>query len=170
MPASLNAYGYAGANPALMLDPTGLAFVLEDLGTATDEVSDEVSCLRGCGGGGPGGPGGPSGGGIRPKAPAASTAPSFSTVSRVEAQLQNARLGPLTGRLSTPELQTLVNNPSARRFFDAASGHINILQEVEGVHLRITVARDSFRIISVGPFRERSIRSGIESGRYIEMR
>jgi hypothetical protein len=62
---------------------------------------------------------------------------------RVIEQLKDARLGPLAGRISLDDLQGLANNPSARRVFDARTGNINVIQEIEGRLIRITVPRDN---------------------------
>jgi hypothetical protein len=96
--------------------------------------------------------------------------PQFQLANRVHGQLQDPRLGPLAGRLTPRRLNELLNNPNAQRLMDAESGHINIIQRVDGVLLRITVPRDAFRIISVGPIRARSVANGIASGRYVPLR
>lgn len=70
---------------------------------------------------------------------------------RVFQQLNDERLGSLTGKLNVDDLLRLANNPSAQRFLDTRSNNINIIQEVEGRLLRITLSGDSQRIISVGP-------------------
>lgn len=93
----------------------------------------------------------------------------FDVASRVLDQLNDARLGPLAGKLTPERLNGLLNNPAAQRVFDTTTGHINIIQEVEGTLLRITVPRDAFRIISVGPLRARNIQNSIESGRFVPM-
>jgi hypothetical protein len=95
--------------------------------------------------------------------------PSFETISRALRQLQNPRLGPLEGRLTPERLQQLLQNPSAQRLFDVKTGNINVVQEVEGMFLRITVPRDAFRIISVGPIRATQVTNGLASGRFVAM-
>ncbi len=70
---------------------------------------------------------------------------------------------------SAQRLHELVNNDAARRFFDSRTGNINIIQEVDGVLTRITVAGDKFKIISVGPIRERNIINLIENGGFVPL-
>jgi filamentous hemagglutinin len=89
---------------------------------------------------------------------------------RVAGQLADSRLGKLAGKLTGDRLQQLVNNPAAQRFLDASSGHINVIQEVDGVLLRITTPRDAFRIISVGPIRPNGLANGIASGRFVPLK
>jgi filamentous hemagglutinin len=62
-------------------------------------------------------------------------------------------MGQLAGKLDADDLQKLANNPSATRFMGVRTGNINVIQEVEGELIRITVPRDEMRIISVGPIR-----------------
>jgi len=56
-------------------------------------------------------------------------------------QLNDPRMRQLAGKLDADALQKLANNPSATRFMDARTGHINVIQEVEGKLIRITVPR-----------------------------
>lgn len=74
--------------------------------------------------------------------------------SRVAAQLDDVRLGPLAGRYGVDDLQALMHSPGSRAYFDTASRNINAVQEVDGVLLRITTASDKFRVISVGRLRQ----------------
>jgi hypothetical protein len=67
----------------------------------------------------------------------------FAVAPRVAEQLVNPRLGQLAGRLTPGRLHELLSNPTAQRFLDVKSGHINVIQEVEGVLLRITTPRDA---------------------------
>lgn len=91
----------------------------------------------------------------------------FDLASRVEAQLKDPRLGGLAGKLDIHSLNKLANNPEAQFLYDAGTGHINVIQKVEDKLLRITVPRDTFRIISVGPMQERNLVNSIANGRFI---
>ncbi|BAC88152.1 polymorphic toxin-type HINT domain-containing protein [Gloeobacter violaceus] len=101
--------------------------------------------------------------------------PLFKLNTRVVEQLKDKRLGGLAGQLTEERLNRLINEPGARRFLDAGpinvspfdKPNINVIQEVQGRLLRITVASDKFEIISVGPIRERNIINSIRSGRYV---
>lgn len=88
---------------------------------------------------------------------------------RVMTQLQDPRLGPLAGNLSPERLRELAVNPGAQRMLDSKSGYINVVQEVDGVLLRITRLNDTFRIISVGPIRPNGVVNWIASGRYVPL-
>lgn len=88
---------------------------------------------------------------------------------RVAGQLNDPRLGSLRGRLSSNDLQELAHNPNATYLMDNATGHINVVQQIDGVILRITVPRDAFRIISVGRMRPNQIPNGLESGRFVDI-
>jgi hypothetical protein len=88
---------------------------------------------------------------------------------RVFQQLNDERLGSLTAKLNADALLRLANNPSAQRFLDTRSNNINIIQEVEGRLLRITLSGDSQRIISVGPIRTNLVRNRIASGDFIPL-
>ena len=107
---------------------------------------------------------------VAAKAGAGAARREFEVVPRVAGQLQDSRLGPLAGRLGPDDLQRLVQEPGAKRFFDTRTGNINVVQEVDGVLLRITTPRDAFKIISVGPIRQRQLENGIRSGRFGPMR
>ncbi|MFG6205756.1 hypothetical protein [Pseudomonas retamae] len=76
----------------------------------------------------------------------AGTAKKFSIADRVFGQLNDPRMGQLAGKLDADTLQILANNPSATRFMDARTGHINVIQEVEGKLIRITVPRDEMKL------------------------
>jgi RHS repeat-associated protein len=97
------------------------------------------------------------------------TTQTFETIPRVVGQLGDSRLGPLAGRLTPSRLNELLNNPAAQRLLDTATGNINVIQQVDGVLLRITVPRDALRIISVGPIRANQVTNGISSGRFIPL-
>lgn len=88
---------------------------------------------------------------------------------RVLTQLADARLGSLAGRITPADLQRLANNPAARRVLDARSGNINVIQEVEGRLIRITVPRDAHRIISVGPIRANQVENLLRSGDFVPL-
>jgi hypothetical protein len=94
----------------------------------------------------------------------------FEIADRVYDQLQDSRLGSLAGNLTSDQLVGLVNNPSAQRLYDVYNQSINVVQNVDGVLLRITTASDAFRIYSVGPIRERNILNGINNGRFVPLR
>ena len=91
----------------------------------------------------------------------------FEIAPRVYDQLKDPRLGPLNGKLDANSLKRLANNPKADIYFDKSSNYINVVQEVDGRLLRITVPADTFKIISVGPIQERNIANSIASGRFI---
>jgi hypothetical protein len=93
----------------------------------------------------------------------------FKLAPRVLDQLNDSRLGNLAGLLDEAKLNQLLNSPTAQRFLDANSGHINIIQSVEDKLLRITVTKDEFKIISVGPIRANGITNGIENARFIPL-
>ncbi|QNP55999.1 polymorphic toxin-type HINT domain-containing protein [Tessaracoccus defluvii] len=86
---------------------------------------------------------------------------------RVLTQLDDPRLGALTSKLNPEALQDLAHNPSAQYMMDTASGHINIVQEIDGVLLRLTTASDEFKIISVGRMRPSQLRNGLSWGRFV---
>jgi filamentous hemagglutinin len=88
----------------------------------------------------------------------------------VAGQLQDARLGSLAGGLGPEDLQRLVNAPGATRYLDNKTGNINVVQEVEGRLLRVTMPRDAFKIISVGPIRARGVANGVASGRFTPLK
>jgi len=91
----------------------------------------------------------------------------FDIAPRVETQLNDPRLGNLAGKLDIQSLNKLATNSNAQFLYDTGTGHINIVQNVEGKVLRITVPRDTFKIISVGRLQERNLLNSIENGRFI---
>ena len=95
--------------------------------------------------------------------------PKFDLHPRVLDQLDDVRMGPLQGQLTPDDLQGLINNASALRVVNASSGHISVIQEVDGVLLRITTAADEFKIISVGPIRPNQVANRLADGGYIEI-
>ncbi len=62
------------------------------------------------------------------------------------------------------------NNPNATRVLDNRSGNINVIQEVEGKTLRITVPRDDMKIISVGPIRPNQVQNLLEKGDFTPLK
>ncbi len=90
----------------------------------------------------------------------AGTASRFSIHDRVAGQLNDPRLGNLRGRFGTDDLQALTTSPNATAYLDVRSGHINVIQEIDGVLLRITTAADEFWIISVGRVRPAQLTNG----------
>lgn len=93
----------------------------------------------------------------------------FNIADRVYAQLNDSRLGSLSGKLNATELQKLANNPAAVRVYDARSGHINVIQSVDGKLLRITVPNNEMKIISVGPIRPNQVKNLIEKGSFVPL-
>lgn len=99
----------------------------------------------------------------------AGSAKNFSIADRVFGQLNDPRMGQLAGKLDADALQKLANNPSATRFMDARTGHINVIQEVEGKLIRITVPRDEMKIISVGPIRPNQVKNLLGKGDFVPL-
>lgn len=95
----------------------------------------------------------------------------FNIADRVYAQLNvnDPRLGSLSGKLNAAELQKLANNPAAVRVYDTRSGHINVIQSVDGKLLRITVPNNEMKIISVGPIRPNQVKNLIEKGSFVPL-
>lgn len=100
---------------------------------------------------------------------ASGSAKNFSIADRVFGQLNDPRMGQLAGKLDADALQKLANNPSATRFMDARTGHINVIQEVEGKLIRITVPRDEMKIISVGPIRPNQVKNLLGKGDFVPL-
>ena len=94
-------------------------------------------------------------------------ATTFGIHPRVRSQLDD--LGGLTGRIKPDDLQGLLHNPGAQRFFDLRSGNINVIQELDGRLLRITVPRDAFTIISVGRIQPNAIANRLRTGDFIPL-
>lgn len=95
------------------------------------------------------------------------TSRTFGVADRVAGQLDDVRLGSLRGQLGPDDLQRLVNAPGAQRYYDTATGNINVIQQVDDVLLRITTASDEFKIISVGPIRPNQVTNGVTNGRFV---
>lgn len=84
-------------------------------------------------------------------------------------QLNDSRLGKLAGQLDEARLNRLAESLVTQRFFDANTGNISIIQEVDGQLLRITTTADKFEIISVGPIRARNVTNSVSSGRFVRI-
>lgn len=100
---------------------------------------------------------------------AAKSATEFSIHPRVLGQLESPRLGDLAGKLKPVDLQRLLNERDALRVMDLRPdnfGNINVIQDVEGKLLRITVPNDAFKVISVGPIRQNQVNNLLESGAF----
>ncbi|MCP4305072.1 MAG: hypothetical protein GY788_09400 [bacterium] len=95
--------------------------------------------------------------------------PRFDVHDRVKAQLDDVRMGSLQGQLTVDDLQVLIDNDSALRVVNEATGHISVIQDVDGVLLRITTAVDEFKIISVGPIRPNQVTNRLADGSYVEI-
>ena len=97
---------------------------------------------------------------------------------RVKGQLADSRMGDLAGKISEKRLVELLNNPQAKRYMDmrpnSVTGipnyHINIIQEIEGKFVRITVPNNEFKIISVGPIRANSVTNSIANGKFYPLK
>jgi hypothetical protein len=128
------------------------------VGQQSGETAGGVGCLR------------PSQPGLAPGscvATEAATSRTFGIADRVAGQLDDVRLGSLRGQLGPDDLQRLVNAPGAQRYYDTATGNINVIQQVDDVLLRITTASDEFKIISVGPIRPNQVTNGVTNGRFV---
>jgi filamentous hemagglutinin len=71
--------------------------------------------------------------------------------------------------LTINDLQRLVNNKDALKVLDKRSGHINVIQQVEGNLIRITTTADDMKIISVGPIRQNQIDNLISKGEFVPL-
>jgi hypothetical protein len=60
-----------------------------------------------------------------------------------------------------------VNSPTALHFYDVATGNVNVINYMQNIFLRVTVAGDAFRIISVGPIRFEGLLNGVMNGRFL---
>jgi len=78
-------------------------------------------------------------------------------------------MGTLAGKLTADDLQRLANNPAALRVLDARTGNINVIQDVGGQLVRITVPSDAMKIISVGPIQTRNITNSLERGDFVRL-
>lgn len=96
---------------------------------------------------------------------------------RVADQLKDPRMGRLAGKITPDELAKRANSPNAKRFIDVRpdpstgvpKNHINIVQDIDGKTIRITVPNNEFKIISVGPIQKRNIRSSIDKGYFLPL-
>jgi RHS repeat-associated protein len=114
----------------------------------------------------------PGAGGVL-RGPRAPGQPLFEIHPRVPGQLNDPRLGSLAGKLTPQDVQNLAIRPSALRVYDVRSGYINVIQPLEGMPqgtlLRITVPRDTFRIISVGPIRQNGVINRLATGDFVPL-
>lgn len=94
----------------------------------------------------------------------------FVIADRVYEQLNDPRMGQLAGKLDNQRLQNLANNPNAMRILDTRSGHINIIQEIDGKLFRITVPANEMKIISVGPICSNQVTNLINKGQFIPLK
>jgi RHS repeat-associated protein len=117
---------------------------------------------------------GPSGNTVTPSGSAASDvakkAGDFDVHPRVAGQLSDSRMGRLKDKLTNDDLQSLANSPGATRVLDNRSGYINVIQNVEGKTLRITVPRDAMKIISVGPIRQNQVNNLLKKGDFTPLK
>jgi hypothetical protein len=89
---------------------------------------------------------------------------------RVEGQLKDpSHMGNLAGKLTPKDIQNLSVNPGADRYFDVRTGNINVINNVDGATLRITVPRDTMRIISVGRERPNHIQNIMQRGDWVPL-
>ena len=78
-------------------------------------------------------------------------------------------MGQLAGKLDADALRKLANNPSATRFMDARTGHINVIKEIEGKVIRIDAPRDEMKIIFAGPIRHNQVKNLLGKGDFIPL-
>ncbi len=147
---------------------------IKDYGTTAAKYALQVALIKGAGklAAGPGSSvlvEGVPGGGAKGIGEASGSAKNFSIADRVFGQLNDPRMGQLAGKLDADALQKLANNPSATRFMDARTGHINVIQEVKGKLIRITVPRDEMKIISVGPIRPNQVKNLLSKGDFVPL-
>lgn len=94
-------------------------------------------------------------------------APKHLLAARVESQLNDPRLGNLTGKIDKQQLITLAHKPEALFLYDTKTNNINVVQKIGDVLLRITSLNDEFKIISVGVVRDRNVVNSIRNGRFV---
>ncbi len=90
----------------------------------------------------------------------------FDIAPRVEKQLIDSRMGSLAGKIDMDFLGKLLKSKKAQFLYDNGTGHVNIINQVNGKLIRITVLRNEFKIISVGPIKARNVAHSIEKGRF----
>lgn len=88
----------------------------------------------------------------------------FKIADRVVTQLAGPRMGGV--KLTLNDLQQLFNNPDAQIYRDLKSNNINVIQEVIGKLIGITVAGDYMKIISVFPMQQRQTTNSLAKGIY----
>lgn len=76
-------------------------------------------------------------------------------------QLKDPWLSSLAGNLTTEDIQRLAIQKGAMYLYDARTNNINVIQEIDGVWLRITTPTDASKIISVGRVRANQILNSI---------
>lgn len=118
--------------------------------------------------------GGPGGGGHEGAAAASpDTAVSGYTIrSRVSQALANAaKLGPLAGQLAESDIAALADSPSAQRFFDMRNGYYQVVNEVNGRLVPMSVDAESGTptIFSLSLIRSDQLQSLIANGGYIPL-
>jgi hypothetical protein len=179
----VNTYAYVGNNPVGLVDPSGLLF--EWMGGPWTGFGSDISTPGNFGAAAAGAATGYGLGSgltalaklgkavdaVLPNCPqvANSAKNNFAIADRVFDQLKDPRMGQLAGKLDASALQELANSPGATRVLDARSGHINVIQEVEGKLLRITVPRDEMKIISVGPIRPNQVQNLLNKGDFVPL-
>jgi hypothetical protein len=87
---------------------------------------------------------------------------------RVMGQLQDRFSGVV--KIDKRKMLELLENPSAQRLFDTKSNHINVIQEIQGKLVRITVLKDEFKVISTGIMKQNGLKNGITKGRFIPLK
>ena len=73
-------------------------------------------------------------------------------------------------KIDKRKMLELLENPSAQRLFDTKSNHINVIQEIQGKLVRITVLKDEFKVISTGIMKQNGLKNGITKGRFIPLK
>ena len=90
---------------------------------------------------------------------------------KVLPQLKHPRLHDLAGKLTVNQVQQMASDPiGGIRIFNRDTGNYNVYYEVfglqEGDVLRITIAGDESKIISVGPERFKAVKKRLSNGQY----
>lgn len=90
----------------------------------------------------------------------------FEVHPRVLEQLKDPRLAGLSIKLDKDSLLDLANNPNGHAFYNIKNGYICYIQQIDNFLIRITTPMDEFKIISVGPIRQRNLMNSIRKRRY----